>query len=224
MAITDLLKIANTTQDFVPIKEIRSNVVVMKDSSIRSILMVSSVNFGLKSADERTAIITEFQNFLNSIDFPIQIFIQSRRLDIRPYLSILEEAQAKQTNDLLKIQIKEYIEFIRFFTGSHNVMTKNFFVVISYASPIIQTGNTSFLGRVLGRSNKEGTTKIDASGFDEAIEQLNQRTNVIRNGLDRVGLRSEILGTEELIELYYKLFNPGEGSAPTVGADSTSKQ
>lgn len=216
MDFKDIIKVSNTTQDFVPIKEIRSGVAILKDGSLRSLLMVSSVNFGLKSNDERMAIISEFQNFLNSIDFSIQIFIQSRRLDIRPYLDILEERRLAQTNELLKIQIKEYIEFIKFFTDTHNVMTKNFFVVVPYTPPILNTRKGGFLSGIMGRNDNSSAQEIANSNFEENVAQLNQRVNVVRGGLSRIGLRNEALETEELIELYFKIFNPGESGTPTT--------
>src|SRR3989344_5684854 len=109
---------SQATQEFVPIKEVRNGVVVLKSGGMRAVLMVSSINFALKSEDEQKSIIFQFQNFLNSLDFPLQIFIQSRKLDIRPYIAILEDRYKEQTSDLLKIQTREYIEFIRTFTDS----------------------------------------------------------------------------------------------------------
>lgn len=217
MDFKDIIKISNTTQDFVPIKEIRNGVAVLKDGSLRSLIMVSSVNFGLKSADERAAIISEFQNFLNSIDFSLQIFIQSRRLNIQPYLALLEERKVEQTNELLKVQIKEYIEFIRFFTDTHNVMTKNFFIVVPYTPAMLDMKKGGFFSGLLGRNDKNATaSEIANSNFEENTAQLNQRVNVVKGGLSRVGLRNETLETEELIELYFKIFNPGETGTPTT--------
>lgn len=198
------------TQNFVPIKEINNGVVVLKDGSLRSIIMVSSVNFGLKSQDEKNAILLEYQNFLNSLDFPIQIFIQSRRLDIKPYINLMEDKLAEQTNDLLKIQMREYIEYIKHFTDTHNVMAKNFFIVIPYTPSMINTNN-KFIEKILPFA-KKGVG--DNTNFDENTAQLNQRVNVVKNGIGRFGLRSENLETEELIELYFKIFNPGERDTP----------
>lgn len=216
MELKDIIKISNTTQDFVTLKEIRNGIAILKDGSLKSLVMVSSVNFGLKSNEERLAIISEFQNFLNSLDFSLQIFIQSRRLDIRPYLNILEKRKLEQTNELLRVQIKEYIEFIRFFTDTHNVMTKNFFVVVSYTPPIINVKNSSLLPKFLKKSGANQAGEKINDNFEENVAQLNQRVNVVRNGLLRTGLRSETLGTEELIELYFKIFNPGETETPTI--------
>lgn len=220
MAIKDLIPQGNqATQDFVPIKEIKNGTVILKDGSLRSILMVSSINFGLKSSDEKVAIITAFQSFLNSLDFSVQIFIQSRRLDIRPYLQTLEERMADQTNELLKIQIKEYIQFIRFYTENHNVMTKNFFVVIPYEPAIIKASNVGLLSGLFSKKTAQNKRQTDQSSFDENQEQLNQRINVVKSGLNRIGVRSELLGTEELIELYFKLFNPGDSDTPNLNPE-----
>jgi hypothetical protein len=109
MDLKDIIKISNTTQDFVPIKEIRNGIAILKDGSLRSLVMVSSINFGLKSADERAAIISEFQNFLNSVDFSFQIFVQSRRLDINPYLDILEKAVYRRGKLLVNTFLVQYI-------------------------------------------------------------------------------------------------------------------
>ncbi|MFA5736679.1 MAG: hypothetical protein WC893_00740 [Candidatus Paceibacterota bacterium] len=205
-----------TTQDFVPIKEIRNGVLILKDNSMRSVLMVSSLNFGLKSEDEKKAILFGYQNFLNSLDFLVQIYIQSRRLDIQPYISILEQRMIEQTNELLKIQIKEYMEFIRVFTERNNVMTKSFFIVIPYTPPIIKKGGEGIISKITSMVNKKPQKTTLNNDFDENVEQLNQRINVVKGGLSRVGLRADILGTEEMIELYFKMYNPGENQTPNL--------
>src|SRR3989338_279271 len=120
------------SQDFIPIKDIRNGVIILNNGDLRMILMTSSLNFGLKSEDEQAAIILLFQNFLNSIEFPVQIFIQSKRLDIRPYIKMLEDREKLQLIDAMKIQTHEYICFIRDFTSRTNIMSKPFFIVIPY--------------------------------------------------------------------------------------------
>jgi hypothetical protein len=134
---------SEATQNFIPIKEVRDGIVILKDGSMRALLMTSSLNFALKSEDEQQSIIFQFQNFLNSLDFSIQIFLESRRLDIRPYIALLEGRQKEQTNDLLKIQIKEYIQFIKTFTENTNIMTKTFFIVVPYSPPQLSTSKGS---------------------------------------------------------------------------------
>ena len=121
-----MAKKGKTTQNFIPVKDVRDGVVIMKNGSMRMLIMVSSLNFALKSEDEQTAILLQFQNFLNGLDFSAQIFVQSRRLDINPYLETLDARVGEQEIDLLKIQTREYIEFIRNFTDSVNIMAKNF--------------------------------------------------------------------------------------------------
>lgn len=207
---------AQATQTFVPIKDIRDGVVLLKDGGLRGIIMTSSVNFSLKSEDERTAIVYQFQDFLNSLDFSVQILIQSRKHDIRPYLALLENRKKEQTNDLLKIQIQEYIEFIKTFTERQNIMTKNFFIVVPY-SPSAISGAGGALEKILPESMSKdfGKKKNDVqSTFEESAVQLDQRMAVVMQGLSRCGVRAVRLGTEEIIELFYKVFNPGETEKP----------
>src|SRR3989338_1550241 len=138
---------SKATQDFVPIKEVRDGVVVLKNGSMRAVLMCSSVNFALKAQDMQEAIVLQFQSFLNSLDFSIQIFIQSRRLDIRPYVTLLEEREKKQTIELLKIQTREYIGFIKNFTENTSIMSKTFFVVVPYTPAILNAKSSPSLSR-----------------------------------------------------------------------------
>ena len=207
---------SKTAQEFVPIEEIRDGVVVLKDGGLRVIAMTSSLNFALKSEENQQAIILQFQNFLNSLDFTVQISVQSRRLDIRPYLALLEERYKAQSDELMKIQTREYIEFVKSFTESTSIMTKTFFVVVPYSPSIIgsKKGGISLpLGR-LGMGNKGDQSKLKEQNFEENRAQLEQRLSVIEQGLIRCGIRVAQLGTEEIIELYYKIFNPGEVEKP----------
>ena len=127
--------ISQPSQDILQIDEVRDGVLILKDRSMRAVVMASSLNFALKSADEQTAIIMQFQNFLNSLDFSLQFFVTSRKLNIEPYLETLAEAEKKQTIDLLKIQTAEYIEFVRTFVRAANIVTKSFYVVVPFTPP-----------------------------------------------------------------------------------------
>src|SRR6185436_9549432 len=135
---------AKATQEFVPIKEVRDGIIVLKDGGLQAMVLCNSVNLSLKSADEQKATILQFQNFLNTLDFPIQIVVQSRRLDIRPYLLLLENRIKVQTEPLLKLQTKEYIDFIRNFTESVNIMTKSFFIVVPYTHTVLKSDSGVF--------------------------------------------------------------------------------
>ena len=203
---------AKSTQDFLPISEVRDGVVVMKDGGLRAILLASSLNFALKSEDEQTAFIVQFQNFLNSLDFSCQIFVQSRMLDIRPYVATLEVQYKSQLDDLMRIQIREYIEFIKSFTEAANIMTKNFFVVVPY-SPSLQITRKSALS-MLPFGAKKTDDEEGNKTFEEHVTQLEQRIAIVQQGLVRTGVRTVQLGTEEVIELMYKMFNPGEEGKP----------
>ncbi|HLP43653.1 MAG TPA: hypothetical protein VK145_00025 [Candidatus Nanoarchaeia archaeon] len=208
---------ARATQEYVPIKEVRDGIVVLKDGTLRGLVLTSSINFSLKSEDERQAIIYQFQDFLNSLDFSIQIFIQSRKLDIRPYIALMEQQEKKQTNELMKIQTKEYIEFIKSFTKNTNIMTKHFFIVIPYSpAPLQSKKGGSKLDAVKDLIPKKGKTDTGVSeeAFEEHRTQLEQRIAVVEQGLVRCGVRVVELGTEEVIELFYKIFNPGDAEKP----------
>lgn len=206
---------AEATQAFVPIKEVRDGIVILKDGSLRALLMASSINLALKAADEQQAIIGQFQNFLNSLEFTVQFFIESRDLDIRPYIALLEDRYAQELDDLMKIQIREYIAFIKDFTQRANIMSKNFFIVVPYDPAIISRGGgvAGTLGSLLP-SGSSATASLTNEQFEQYRTQLEQRVSVIEQGLVRTGVRVVSLGTEEVIELFYKLFNPGELEKP----------
>jgi hypothetical protein len=203
---------AQTTQSFVPVEGVEGGAVVMKDGSMRALLMVSTVNFALKSSDEQMAILAQFQHFLNGLDFSVQIFIQSRRLDIRPYLAILEEREAEQTSSILKLQTREYIEFIKKFTENSEIMTKAFFVVVPYAGSVISRNKG--IGALFSRRNAAPKEAGRDMAIEEMQTQLDQRVAVVEQGMSRMGLRTVRLGTEEIIELLYKMLNPGELDKP----------
>jgi type IV secretory pathway VirB4 component len=200
-----------STQDFVPVRDIRDNVVILKNGQLCMILLASSINFALKSSDEQQAILSQFQAFLNTVDFSVQFYIQSRRLNIQPYLNQLLLREPLQDNDLMRIQLREYMEFIKTFISEVDVMSKNFFIVIPYTPT--QIDFTSNIGAVFGK--KKDLAIVDQK-FEENRLQLEQRASLVEQGLTRIGVRTVALQNEELVELYYHIFNPGDpsGSAP----------
>ena len=182
--------IGSKSQDFIPIDDIREGVVVLKNGEYRGVLITSSHNLALKSDDEQLAIITGFQSFLNSLDFDVQVYIQSRRFDIAPYMASLKISLEKAENDLLRLQISEYIEFIQRFVSEHNIMTKRFFVIVPYLPSIMS-----------GMSNK-------SDEFFRNREQLTERISIVAQGLSRFGVKTSQLADAELAEMYYDIFNP----------------
>jgi hypothetical protein len=205
---------AQATQNFVSINDIRDGVIMMKDGGVRGIVFVSSLNFSLKSEDEKIAVLSQFQDFVNSLDFTVQIFIQSRKLDIRPYLALLENQKKNHLNGLMKMQIDEYIQFIRTFTENTNIMKKGFFVVVPYAAAILNSKNGIADSLFGGKKSGAEEAAMDEETFEENRTQLEQRISVVEQGLVRCGIRSARLGTEEVIELFYKIFNPGDSEKP----------
>ncbi len=204
---------SKATQEFVPIQEVRDGIVMLKDGSMKAVVLASSLNFSLKSDDERQAIILQFQDFLNSLDFAVQISIQSRRLDIRPYIALLEDRYKQQVNDLMKIQTREYIEFIRKFTETTNIMTKSFFIIVSYDPALIKISG-GLTPKMFQKKTSAEAAQNKQANFEENRTQLEQRVSVVEQGLSRCGIRVVRLGTEEVIELFYKIFNPGDTEKP----------
>jgi hypothetical protein len=204
----------SATQQFVPIERIRDGVITLKTGEIRSILITNSLNLGLKSEDEIGAVISQFQNFLNSLDFPVQFFVESRKLNIDNYMALLQERSKNVKEDLLKIQIHEYMGFIKKFTDESNIMTKHFFVSVPYIGQIASSESSSFVSSF----NFGQMPKTNQDSFEASRIQLEQRVAVVIQGLSRFGVRAQKLGTEELVELFYKLFNPNDraGHAPSI--------
>lgn len=205
---------AKASQSFVPVKEIRNGVVILKSGEYRGILMCSSVNFSLKSEDEQRAIVGGFQNFLNTLDFSVEIVIHSRKMDIRPYIALLQERMEKQSSELMRIQLREYIAFIQNFIEGTDIMTKLFYVVVPYtAAPVSNVSNSlPFMGK-----GSEGSSRAEESQdrtFTEYRAQLEQRMALVSSALASSGIRAIPLGTEEIIELLYRSFNPSEHDNP----------
>lgn len=195
-----------STQSYLDIAEIKEGTMVLKDGSLRVVIAVSSTNFSLKSNEEQNALINAYQNFLNSLNFPIQIVMQSRKLDIHTYLSRLRSYMQEQSNELLKLQTQEYIEYIGKLVEFASIMNKTFYVVVPYSSGIaIQEGFLSKLGKIFNPVKGISSRKLE---FEKSREQLTQRVNQITGELGSMGLRSIVLSTEELIELLYNSYNP----------------
>ena len=213
---------ARATQDFVPIEQVRDGIVILKDGSMRAVLMTSSLNIALKSQEEQAGVYLQFQNFLNSLDFTCQFFIQSRDLDIRPYIALLEQQYDQQTSELMKIQVREYIEFIKGFTDGADIMAKSFFIIVPYTPPFSGVGGGGGLGGLFGKKDS-AQNDLQGATFEENRSQMEQRIGIVQQGLSRTGIRVAQLGTEEVIELFYKLFNIGELDRPISLGDEPGK-
>lgn len=199
-----------STQAFVPVREVRNGTIILKDGGYRGVLMCSSINFALKGEDEQRAIIGGFQSLLNTLDFTIEIVVHSRKTDIRPYLAHLEERAGQQTTELMQLQLREYIGFIRNFIESSDIMTKTFYVVVPYTPGAASI--TSSISPLLGGKPTPKATGSDS--FSESRVQLEQRMSLVMSGLASSGVRAVPLGTEEIIELLYRSFNQGVNENP----------
>jgi len=198
-----------STQTYLRISEIRENTVVLKNSGIRSVLRVSSINFNLKSEDEQNAIIYSYQGFLNTLEDPIQIVIRSKKLDIDKYLDDLKQKGNKQTNALLQKQTFEYVEYIQKLVEYADIMSKEFYVIVPQDP--YRARNVTFLEKFFGFINSKDNyvqIKQRRDEFDELKRKLGQKVNSVKIGLENCGLKVEELTTKELIQLFYEINNP----------------
>ncbi|MBI1866234.1 MAG: hypothetical protein HY005_02290 [Candidatus Staskawiczbacteria bacterium] len=198
----------SATQEFLEIKDIREGVLLLKNNSIRGVLMVSSINFALKSDEEQSAIIYAFQSFLNSLDFSCQIVIQSRNINITPYLDGLKDLEEKQTSELLRQQTSSYREFIKNLVKGDTIMTKNFYVVVPYS--LMEVLGVGAAAKQLDflKTKKEKEQQMKDDDFQRCKSQIWQRMEFLAMGLRRCGLEAIPLTTPELIELFWSIHHP----------------
>lgn len=196
------------TQSFVALKEVRSGVVHLKDGKLRQLLIVSGVNFDLKAEEEQALILNTFQNFLNTLDFTVQCFVHSRKVNVEDYLERMRARQVEEGNELLKIQIGEYIDFISTFVDQNAIISKTFFVVVPYDPPLSASQTTSGLLGMFKKKNEAATRADETTLLQEHLKQLQQRVTQVVEGLLQIGLRAVPLRDDETIELFYNLYNP----------------
>lgn len=194
-----------STLNFVEVSEIRDGVLVLRSSEMRAVMAVSSANFALKSGEEQQIIINNFQGILNSLEFPIQILVQSRKLNLDPYIEKLRQLEDKQQNDLLRIKMQEYVEYIKQMLDQINIMKKDFYIVIGYEPAEAKAGFfTSFLQSI----NPTKVIKMNRESFFRNRKILMQRAEQILSRFSALDLKSDILTTEQLIALMYNSYNP----------------
>ena len=201
------------TQEFLEIKEIREGVLILKNGGVRGILMVSSLNFALKSSEEQSSIIYAYQSFLNSLDFPCQIVMQSRNINITPYIDNIKSLENQQTSELMKNQVSSYASFIKELVQGDNIMTKNFYVVVPYTTlqalgtqaALKQSGLFDFF-----KKDKNNQQQLSEENFEKCKNQLWQRMEFLAMGLKRCGLDVVPLTTPELIELFWAMHHPDQ--------------
>jgi hypothetical protein len=210
----------NTTQNSLLISEIRDSMVIMSDGSFRAVVACKSINFDLMSSREREGVEYSYQNFLNALYFPVQIFIRSQRVDIGPYIDRLSAIRRSQDNMLLNVLMDDYISFIDVLSQEANIMDKSFFVII----PFYPTGDlTNVIEQSKGIFSKlfakqqATATKIDKVAYEKAKDEIKNRVDSVTSGLFQIGVKSVQLNTKELGELYYNMYNPDTAVREPLG-------
>lgn len=210
----------NSTQNTLLISEIRDNMVIMKDGSFRAVVACKSINFDLMSSREREGIEYSYQNFLNSLFFPVQIFIRSQRVDIGPYIDRLVDIRRNQDNMLLNVLMDDYINFIDVLSQEANIMDKSFFIVVPYF-PTGDLNNVKeqakgFFGKIFAKQTT-GPVRIDQSTYEKGKDEIKNRVDAVTSGLFQMGVKSVQLTTKELGELYYNIYNPDTAVREPLG-------
>ena len=205
---------SSPTQKYLDVAEVKDDVIILKSGALRSILAVSAINFDLKSTDEQEAIIGQYQSFLNSIDFPVQILVSSRKLDMRNYFDFLTNKEKNQPSELLRLQISEYKAFIEQLIKGADIMEKNFYIIVPF-SPI-ENKEKGFFSNIGGLINPQKEILEKREKFETYKNQLFQRVDHIIAALSGIGLRIVPLKTEELIEMLFDSYNPEIFNATTI--------
>ena len=210
----------NSTQNSLQLSEVRENMVVMLDGSFRAVVACQSINFDLMSDREREGVEYSYQNFLNSLNFPIQILVRSQRVDIGPYIEKLLATRRAQDNMLLGVLMDDYINFIDILSQEANIMEKTFYIVVPYfplgdAQNFIEQGK-GFFGKLFSKP-KNTITKIDTAAYQKAKDEIGNRVDVVRSGLAQIGVQSVQLDTKSLGELYYNFYNPDTAVRQPIG-------
>lgn len=203
----------NSTQNMLQIAEIRDGIVIMNDGSFRSVVMVNSINFDLMSRAEQEAIEFNYQNFLNSLYFPIQIFIRSQKVDMGPYIEKLDKVRSEHDNMLLALLMDDYVDYIEALSSQTNIMDKKFYIIVPFFPRIeVQkafTQSKNFLTGFTALFNKQDQhVVINEADLEKAKNELRNRVQTVLDGLMQCNIQSLPLDTEELIELFYDTYNP----------------
>jgi type IV secretory pathway VirB4 component len=198
-----------STTDLIQLKEIVDGVIFLKDGSLRGVVQVSAINFELRSSDEQAAILQQYAAFLNSVDFPVQMIVHSRRFDISEYLATVQTASDQLTNDLLKVQATEYMRFISELSSLSNIMSKNFYIALPMSVVAASESKGFFAGlKDTFKKKPAAKTGIPAEQIATYKNQLQQRADLIIGGLSGMGLRGHMLDQNELVKLFNDLYNP----------------
>lgn len=195
-----------TTQRYLDIEEIRDDMVILKDGTVRAVILVSSINFALKSRDEQQGVIQAYMQFLNGLDYPLQVVIQSRKMKIEEYIARMRQASRELKNELLRTQMEDYVRFIQELVAGNDIMSKRFYAVIPY-DPLTNK-KKNFWSRASEVLSPGSRIRLSEKQFTERQEELEQRVSQALGSLNSMGLTGVRLDTQSLIELYYNTYNP----------------
>lgn len=217
-----------TTQNSLPFAEVRDGIIIMNDGSFRAIVRAESINFDLMSSAEQEAVEYSYQSFLNSLYFQTQIFIKSRKIDMRPYLERLSKIRTEMDNMLLGMLMEDYLYFISDLVEQTNIMSKEFYIIVPYyvdesLQKTLEQTKSAF-ANLMNKDGKKSPVVINEQDLEKAKTELKNRVQNVVNGLLQVGINSAPLSTQELIQLLYNTYNPDTATRQTLGGDISNLQ
>jgi len=208
MAADTQAREGKSTQNTLLISEVKDGCVVMRDGSLRGVILGSAINFDLMSGQEQEAVEFAYQGFLNSLHFPVQISIRSQKIDISPYLEKLQALRTEQANELLGSLMDDYIDNIRALVEQVNIMDKQFYITVPYFPPMSVQKNTNLLSELKAAFEPTPVIIVSEEDFRKSKQELTERMQLVSSGLSQMGVRALALGTQELVDLYYAWYNP----------------
>lgn len=188
-------KIGASTQKFIEVSDIVDDVVFFKNGDACSVIETSSVNFFLLSQDEQNARIYGYMGLINSLSFPIQILIVSRKIDMSSYISMLGERIQQVSSPRVQEHLTQYRSFIQELVSGGELLDKSLYVVVPFSR------------LELGPSAAKGGGSKKASYVKRVQEALSTKKSSVVEQIVRMGLSARVLPREELIKLYYELYN-----------------
>lgn len=197
-----------STQNTLLISEVKDGVVVMRDGSLRGVILGSAINFDLMSSQEQEAVEFAYQGFLNSLHFPVQISIRSQKIDINGYVEKLTALRSEQSNELLGTLMDDYIANIKSLVEQVNIMDKQFYITVPYFPPMSVQKSTNLLDELKAAFEPTPMITVSEEDFKKFKQELSQRMALVASGLTQMGIRALSLGTQELVDLYYAWYNP----------------
>ena len=213
--------------DFMEFDKVEDNMIIQKDGK-RFLMVVEcqGVNYDLMSRVEKVAVEEGFQQFLNTLRHPIQIYIQTRTVNLENTISVYKD-RVKEVEDKYRNMTLRYNQMRESEAYSKEDMDKYYFEItkqrnlLEYGKDIIaNTEKISLNKNVLNKkyyiiipyfseeSTDEKYAKDEISSM--AFSELYGKAQAIIRALASCSVGGKILTSKELVDLLYVAYNRDE--------------